>query len=114
MTSLLRSAPARLRALVVGEVALPALVRRIVEATEKRAAGSVAEPRASGVLRASVASAWEMGRYPKPKTTAPDREGQPARTMATAKPPANRAFNEDMMKSLADPARGARVSLPPQ
>lgn len=73
---------------------------------------ATAEPKASGALRAPAASAWHMGGYPKPKTTPLSRPGQPARGVPAAKPPSNRAFHQDVMKSMADPARGARVSLP--
>jgi hypothetical protein len=75
-------------------------------------AGSGADvPRASGILRAPAASAWHMGAFPKPKTTPPGRPGAPARGMPAPKPPSNRAFHEDVMKSMVDPARGSRVSL---
>jgi len=75
---------------------------------EKRAS----EPKMSGALRAPASAAWHMGGYPKPKTTPPGPAGQAARGMPAAKPPSNRAFHQDMTKSLADPARGARAGVP--
>lgn len=108
-SSLLARAPARLRMLVAADGALPAIARQLVALMEKQAAGSVAQPKACGMLRALAASAWHMGAYVKPKTTPPGRDGQPARAMLEAKPPSNRAFHADETKSMADPARGARV-----
>jgi hypothetical protein len=87
------------------------LGRRALELAE-RAKHAAAEPKASGALRAPAASAWHMGSYPKPKTTPPGAPGRPARGMPAAKPPSNRAFHQDMTKSLADPSRGARATVP--
>ena len=92
-----------------------ALAQRLVRylydragATQKTAA---AEPKMSGALKAPAAAAWHMGTYTKPKTTSPGRPGQPAQGMSAAKPPSNRAYHEDVTKSLNDPERGVRTSL---
>lgn len=90
----------------LGRQALAALARA------KEAAAAPAAPKASGALRAPIASAWHLGGYPKPKTTPPGHPGQAAHGMAAAKPPSNRAFHEDMDKSLNDPTRGARLGVP--
>jgi hypothetical protein len=52
-----------------------------------------------------------MGAYAKPHTTVPRRPGQPAQGMPAAKPPSNRAYHQDITKSINDPARGVRMSL---
>jgi hypothetical protein len=73
---------------------------------------AAADPKMSGLLKTPATSAWHMGAYPKPKTTAPRRPGQAAEGMPTTKPPSNRAYHQDVTKSLNDPARGVRLSLP--
>jgi hypothetical protein len=64
----------------------------------------------SGNLRSATTSAWRMGKYTQPKTTKPNQE---AKTMPTAKPPSNRAYHQDILKSINDPAHGVRASLVP-
>jgi hypothetical protein len=112
--------PRKLAAVNAGATAAPALataraqrlMRLLCESAAESEKQAASEPKMSGTLRAPATSAWHMGSYPKPKTTPPARPGQPARGMPAAKPPSNRAFHEDMSKSLNDPARGVRASLP--
>jgi hypothetical protein len=103
----------------VGAAAAPVLAtvlaQRLVKYLYDRAGDTrktaAAEPKMSGALRAPAASAWHMGAYPKPKATPPRRLGQPAQGMPAAKPPSNRAYHQDVTKSMNDPAHGVRVSL---
>lgn len=74
----------------------------------------VHEVESPGALRAGAASAWRIGgAAPKPKTTTPSGGGRShAKSMPTPKPPSNHAYHQDTIKSMNDPARGARLSKP--
>lgn len=82
---------------------------------EKRSSARAgAEVKAPGVLRTSAASAWKIGgpTPPKPKSIKPNTNPDAlARTREPAKPPSNRAYYKDLLKSLYNPQRGFRISV---
>lgn len=71
-----------------------------------------AEVRAPGLLRQSVSAAWRM--HPpsvKPKTTRPNTNpGARSQDMTKLKPPSNRSYHKDLIKSLHNPQRGFRIA----
>jgi hypothetical protein len=73
-----------------------------------------AEVKAPGALRASADSAWRVGgNPPKPKTIPPatmGATGAPAKAREQAKPPSKQGFYTDMLSSLYNPGRGARLA----
>ena len=63
----------------------------------------------SGALRSSASAAWHMGgAAPRPKTSPPGK----AKSMPTARPPSNRSYHADAVKSIANPSRGFRDAKP--
>jgi hypothetical protein len=88
------------------------LVQYLYDRAGERRKTAAAEPKMSGALKAPAAAAWHLGAYAKPKTTTPRRPGAPAQPMPTTKPPSNRAYHQDVTKSMNDPARGSRLSVP--
>lgn len=83
-------------------------------AEKMAAAAPGTEVKAPGALRASASSAWHVGSNPpKPKTIAPAAQiGTAGRGRATAKPPSKTSFYKDMLESLYNPQRGARLATP--
>lgn len=95
---------------------IAAFTRAEVCAIQKLAAATPGkEIKAPGILRNSASAAWHIGGRtpPKPKSTStspPSGSHQVAST-AKAKPPSNRAYHKDLLRSLYDPQRGFRIAV---
>ena len=105
----------------VGYAAAPAIValiaKRVVESIRgesKTASVAGAEVKAPGSLRTPASAAWRVGGKtpPKPKSIKPG-EGLnvKAKTRMPSKPPSNRHYHRDMLKSLYSPQRGYRLTV---
>jgi hypothetical protein len=85
------------------------------EKTSAAKVKSESAPKASGILRSTANSAWQVGGKtpPKPKSIKPNTHelGDPAKTRMAAKPPSNKAYHKDMLESLYNPSRGFRQSV---
>jgi hypothetical protein len=78
---------------------------------EEKQAMAGAEVKAPGLLRNAASAAWRMGSSaPKAKTTVPGGPAARARSNPVAKPPSKNAFYRDMLESLYNPQRGARLT----
>lgn len=101
--------------LVARELAKRLWKQRDEEQAEKTAFVAGKEIQAPGSLKKPAEEAWRVGgNPPKPKTTPPVSAGRSARAKSNppATPPSNAPYFKDVMKSLADPARGHRITLP--
>lgn len=92
--------------------------KRDAQGQEKTSAAKVkseSAPKSSGILRSTANAAWKVGGEtpPKPKSIKPNTHelGDPAKTRMAAKPPSNKAYHKDMLKSLYNPSRGYRASV---
>lgn len=81
---------------------------------EKTSAPRLTEVKAPGSLRTSASSAWQIGKNPpKPKTIGPaEHLGTGASGRAPAKPPSKTSYYSDMLSTLYNPQRGARIATP--
>jgi hypothetical protein len=80
---------------------------------KKAAAKPGTEVKAPGILRNSASSAWHIGGQtpPKPKSIKPNsRLDATARGRTQSKPPSNREYHKDLLKSLYNPQRGFRIA----
>lgn len=85
-----------------------------VEEEEKQAAAPATEVKAPGALRTSASAAWKIGQNPpKPKTIGPQASmGEMASGRAPAKPPSKTSYYSDLLTTLYNPSRGARIATP--
>ena len=76
---------------------------------EEKKASATVEPKAPGLLRDTAGVKWAPT-PPKPKTDMPSTPGQKAESQPTAKPPSSKAYMQDIVESLYNPARGSRIT----
>lgn len=106
-----------------GAAAVPVLAtliaKRLVKALHERgsekeaAAKAGTEVKAPGLLRNGASAAWHIGGRtpPKPKSIKPNsRLDATARGRSQSKPPSNREYHKDLLKSLYNPQRGFRIA----
>jgi hypothetical protein len=89
------------------------LVQLLGKGAEKKAAAiPAAAPKAPGALRVPASAAWyPAASPPKPKSIRPSRNpALRAKETPVAKPSSKTAFYRDMIESLHNPGRGARIT----